>query len=126
MRSALSESVDDVPGVRVVMPEPIVIDPSKVDVVEVDGVVVGFRQRAESARDDGLTEAEGRVMDAACEVFNAYAKLPVQHPNDLQDVADAVHKVQDLLAVRIARRHYPVGWPVKDGTTTSSTPDGSR
>src|SRR5687768_4356085 len=68
----------------------------------------------ETTRDDGLTEAEGIVADAALAVVNGYAKLPVQHPNDMRDICDAVHRVQDLLAVRIARRHYPKGWPVKN------------
>ncbi len=67
----------------------------------------------EGERADGLTGAEGEVMDHALGVVRAYAALPVQHPDDMRDIADAVHRVQDLLAVRIARRHYPAGWPIK-------------
>jgi hypothetical protein len=64
-------------------------------------------------RDDGLTEDEGAVMDALVEAVNAYARLPVQHPDEPQDFAGGIHRCQDALAVRIARRHYPKGWPVK-------------
>ena len=66
-------------------------------------------------RPDGLTEQEGAVMDAALAVVNGYAALPVEHPGDMRDICDAVHKIQDLLAVRIARRAFPAGWPVKGG-----------
>lgn len=33
-------------------------------------------QQHSISRKDGLTDAEGRVMDAACEVANAWAALP--------------------------------------------------
>ena len=66
-------------------------------------------------RPDGLTDAEGVVMDAACLVANGWGKLPVQHPSDAQDICDAVHRIQDLLAVRVARRAFPLGWPDKGG-----------
>lgn len=64
-------------------------------------------------RDDGLTDDEGRVHDAACEVVNEFAKLPVQHPDDMRAIVDAVHVVQQILCMRIAQRHYPKGWPIK-------------
>ncbi|HUB99107.1 MAG TPA: hypothetical protein VMS11_04720 [Solirubrobacterales bacterium] len=64
-------------------------------------------------REDGLTADEGIVMDALCDAANAFGGLPVEHPSDPRDFCDAIHKCQDLLAVRIARRHYPIGWPVK-------------
>lgn len=63
-------------------------------------------------RKDGLTEAEGRVGDALADAANAYFALDVQHPDEAQDFADLIHRGQDMLAMRIARRHYPAGWPV--------------
>lgn len=68
-----------------------------------------------SDRKDGLTEDEGRVMDALCDAVNVYQTLPVQHPDEPVDFVDAIHRCQDQLAVRIARRHYPEGWPIKAG-----------
>lgn len=64
-----------------------------------------------SARNDGLTDAEGVVMDALVEAANAFGQLPTQHLDEPRDFCDAIHRCQDLLAVRIARRHYPSGWP---------------
>lgn len=52
-------------------------------------------------------------MDALIAAVNGYAKLPVQHPDELTDFYNAIHRCQDLLAIRIARRLYPDGWPVK-------------
>ena len=49
-------------------------------------------------------------MDALCDAVNAYAKLPVQHHADIGDFVQAIHRCQDLLAVRIVRRVYPTGW----------------
>lgn len=64
-------------------------------------------------RDDGLSPEEGAVSDALVQAWNAYAELPVQHPAELDEFALSIHRLQDLLAVRIARRHYPEGWPIK-------------
>lgn len=64
-------------------------------------------------RDDGLTDKEGEVMDNLIKAFNDFCALDRQHPDDLRDFVDGIHKCQDILAVRIVRRHYPKGWPVK-------------
>lgn len=64
-------------------------------------------------RNDGLTEDEGAAMDALVEAANRYGALPIQHPDEPRDFCDAVHRCQDLLAIRIARREYPEGWPIK-------------
>lgn len=64
-------------------------------------------------RDDGLTDEEGVVMDALCDVGDAFFKLDRQHPDEARDFCDGVHRCQDALAVRIARRAFPKGWPNK-------------
>lgn len=66
-------------------------------------------------RDDGLTDAEGVVMDALNEAVVAFARLPRQHPDELRDFCDGIHKCQDQLAVRVCRRAFPIGWPDKSG-----------
>lgn len=65
------------------------------------------------ARNDGLTEKEGVVMDALCDAFIGFARLTRQHPDDLRDFTDGIHRCQDLLALRVVRRLYPRGWPSK-------------
>lgn len=61
-------------------------------------------------RDDGLTEAEGAVMDALVDAADFYAELPVEHPSEPNEFVTAIHRAQDLLATRVARRDYPAGW----------------
>lgn len=73
-------------------------------------------------RSDGLTDTEGIVMDALCDAANAFGRLPSQHPDEKQDFCDAIHRAQDLLAVRICRRHYPKGWPDKSTRKMSPAP----
>ena len=65
-------------------------------------------------RDDGLTNAEGVVMDHLVDAVNAFAKLDRQHPDEGRDFCDGICRCQDTLAVRIARRAFPIGWPIKD------------
>lgn len=65
------------------------------------------------SRDDGLTDAEGKVHDALMDAVQAWWDLPMHHPDEPREFVDAIHTCQNLLAFRIARRHYPKGWPVK-------------
>lgn len=60
-----------------------------------------------------LTSAELHVSDLIADAFNAYAALPRQHPDELRDVADAVHRWQDILMARCARACHPDYFPVK-------------
>jgi len=62
-------------------------------------------------RDDGLTDSEGEVMDALVTAWNKFVGLDRQHPRETEIFADGIHQCQNLLAVRIARREFPKGWP---------------
>jgi len=59
----------------------------------------------------GLRHDEAEVMDSLVRAVERFAKLEEQHPNDTHEFYSAIHTAQDLLAVRIARRLYPEGWP---------------
>jgi hypothetical protein len=61
-----------------------------------------------------LTPEELHVSDLICVAYNAFAALPPQHPDELRDVADAVHRWQDILGMRCARACHPDVFPVKD------------
>lgn len=63
-----------------------------------------------SLRSDGLTDAEGDVMDALIEATAAFDALPSEHPDEATEFYAAIHRLQDLLAVRAMRRIYPEGW----------------
>jgi len=64
-------------------------------------------------RKDGLTEHEGIVMDSLVKAWNKFLKLERQHPCELEDFADGIHKCQHQLCMRILRRDYPEGYPIK-------------
>lgn len=64
-------------------------------------------------REDGLTKEEGIVMDCLVEAWNNFVKLERQHPNELEDFANAIHNAQSILGLRILRREHPNGWIVK-------------
>lgn len=68
-------------------------------------------ERDVSARADGLTDAEGVVSDALVRAVEAWARLPRQHPQEINEFVTAIHACQGLLTTRIARRLYPEGWP---------------
>lgn len=59
----------------------------------------------------GLTEGEQRCMDAICAAWGEFIKLPETHPNEIPAFLESVHRLQELLAIRIVRRDYPEGWP---------------
>lgn len=60
------------------------------------------------------TERERRVVAATVEVYRAWRDLAQHegegHPSHTRDVADAVHDIQRILAIRLARRVEPDIW----------------
>jgi len=67
--------------------------------------------KAAQTREDGLTDDEGVVSDALVRAVEAWARLPRQHPQEINEFVTAIHACQGLLTTRIARRLYPKGWP---------------
>lgn len=65
-------------------------------------------------------------MDALTEAMRAYMALPVGHPDEPDEFADAIHRAQDLLAVRIARRYHPAGWSSEHDTVEDCVADLPR
>lgn len=66
------------------------------------------------SRPDGLTDEEGVAMEALVDAAAAFSGLERQHPDELRDFVDGIHRCQYLLAVRVCRRMHPVGWPTKE------------
>ena len=58
----------------------------------------------------GLTMAEAACHEALQESYRLFLNLPRQHPDEVRDFVDGLHRIQDLFAMRIARRCYPLGW----------------
>jgi len=61
----------------------------------------------------GLTEQELKVMDKILEGYNEFLKLERQHSSELDDIVNAVHSIQNILAMRVIRRNYPKYWLIK-------------
>lgn len=67
---------------------------------------------------DGLSAEEGEVADALAAAANAFARLPVQHPQELSEFVFGIHLCQGLLTTRLARRVCPEGWPTHSPPTS--------
>lgn len=75
-----------------------------------------MKRTHDGARPDGLTGAEGQCADALVEAVEAWGRLESQHPDEDREFIDAIHRCQNVLAVRIARREFPGGWPTHSVT----------
>lgn len=60
--------------------------------------------------DGGLTPEENSVMDDLVSAWNKFIKLEKQHPCDINEFGDSIHKLQGILAMRPLRRQYPEYW----------------
>lgn len=47
---------------------------------------------------------EARLLDETAKLWNKFISLPQQHPDEFNEVKDAIHRIQDLIAVRMARK----------------------
>lgn len=59
----------------------------------------------------GFTDQEHECHEALQKFYGLFLSLPRQHPDEVRDAADAIHRLQDLMAVRIVRRNFPIYWP---------------
>ena len=62
----------------------------------------------------GLTPREEKCLHHLSASYGVFLDLPIQHPDDMRDFVDAVHRIQDLIAMRIARRLFPGYWKTQD------------
>ena len=58
----------------------------------------------------GLLLEEQSVMDDLVSAWNKFIKLEKQHPCDINEFTDSIHKLQGILAMRPLRRQYPEYW----------------
>lgn len=66
----------------------------------------------------GLTPQEQTIMNLLVDAFREYDTLPIQHPSDKKEFAQAIHVLQGLLSLRITRRDYQ-GWHCDKPTPSS-------
>lgn len=58
----------------------------------------------------GLSRAEKEVLALLAKASNAYFDLPEEHPVEKDEWLLSVHRLQDLIGVRVARRVDPDVW----------------
>jgi hypothetical protein len=63
-----------------------------------------------AVRDGGLILQEAICSYAILEAWDAYQHLSIQHPSELDEALIAIHTLQNLLAIRVARRDHPLFW----------------
>ena len=56
---------------------------------------------------------EKELVEKLADIYNEFTDLHFQHPNELSDFADGIHRCQYVLAMRMARHHYPDLFPNK-------------
>lgn len=74
-----------------------------------------------------LTFAEKRVLHYLREAHNRFQALPDKHPAEDREWVDAIHRMQNLIAFRVARRADPDEWwePRASSTPIGLPPDHS-
>lgn len=60
---------------------------------------------------NGLLEEEQNALDKLMECYSMFLKLDREHPDEMRDFVDGIHKIQSVFALRVVRRIYPLGWP---------------
>lgn len=60
-----------------------------------------------------MSKREKKVLDYLVNAFNEFIKLDKQHPDELRDFTDGIHKCQYLIGMRVARKHEPKIFPRK-------------
>lgn len=61
------------------------------------------------SKQHGITKAELDAMNHLVSFWNAYCELP-SSDHEKTDVCNAIHVIQGLLAIRVARRANPEIW----------------
>lgn len=60
---------------------------------------------------DNCSSTERLVLDRLGEAWSEFLKLERQHPDELGEFRHGIHRLQGLVAMRVARRYEPESWP---------------
>ena len=58
-------------------------------------------------------EQEKKVLEKLAEAWNEFLKLEKQHPDEISDFCDGIHKCQLVIGMRFARESNPEIFPKK-------------
>jgi len=62
----------------------------------------------ENDKKQGFTEPEFEVWKSLVSTHNKFVELPDMHPSDKLEWSNAMHRLQDLMAFRLAKRNFPI------------------
>lgn len=54
-----------------------------------------------------LTKEELTILEMAADIWNAFLALSDRHPADAEEMALDIHRIQNRVMARSARRDYP-------------------
>ena len=60
---------------------------------------------------DDPVAAEREVLEVLGEAYRLFLRMPRQHPDEVREFVEPLHRLQDLIAVRIARHYRPDLYP---------------
>lgn len=58
-------------------------------------------------------EKEEKILEHLIKAYNLFTELDKQHPDELNDFADGIHKCQYVIGMRYARKHRSDLFPMK-------------
>lgn len=61
-----------------------------------------------------ILEKECLVLEKLVEAWNLFTELETQHPDELNDFKEGVHKCQSVIGLRFSRHYRPDVFPIKD------------
>lgn len=61
-------------------------------------------------------EQEEKVLKLLAECWNEFLKLDTQHPDEMRDYCNGIHRCQDIIGLRFARESRPDLFPIKQKT----------
>ena len=73
--------------------------------------------------DSGLTDAEREVLQHLSDAYDAFIRLPVQHPMHTQEFVGSIHAAQRLVMSRPVARAE--GWVIPVWTAVYERKDGA-
>lgn len=60
-----------------------------------------------------MIKKEQEVINFLVRAWNKFLELETQHPNDIEDFGDGIHKCEYIIGMRVARKHESKTFPIK-------------
>ena len=64
-------------------------------------------------KERNIMEQEKKVLEKLAEAWHEFLKLEKQHPDEISDFCDGIHKCQLVIGMRFARESNPEIFPKK-------------